>query len=284
MKFIKVVNSIANRLPFSEGVTLTFIRAVPSELRRSVILSCSNSVIMISGVGYTCGPPWTYPSPRVKRLVFGLIDNDSAMNELKVSNWLSKNNILASKVIDVCKLESNELELLDIYSDPYFLDGTSVVPSAFVSTITIPYFVKDTPCLKENWRAAFLNHFNCASLDNAFEYFGIRLANNIRAYQLLGAVNDCLTSDCITIAGELFEFDRFLMPEADFLVSGISISRMLRQKREFYLYLSVMLDAAEMAGVTTSISTIVNFASTNICNNSKQLCGFELELQKFLAN
>jgi len=206
------------------------------------------------------------------------------MNELKVSNWLATNNIPASRVVEVCKLETSELKLLDLDSSPKFPDGTSVEATAVVSTIKIPYFIKDTLCLKSSWRSAFLSYFDCTSLDNAFACFGIRLANNIRAYQLLGAVNDCLTSDSITIAGEILDFDRFLMPEADYLISGISAARMLRQQREFYLYLNVMLDAAEMAGVTSSMLNIANFASTNTEITLAPECGFEIELKRFLTS
>lgn len=266
-----------------------FPRIVSTYHRRSVVIKHrepSDTFLSLKGVGWVHGPPWTCPSPKDDELYFGLMDCSAALRELAVSRWFEGNNVPSSRVRALHKLTPSELALLGVYSPPVFRSGRLVDPVVLVTEVKAMHRVCDyVPRNHGHWLAEF-KRFNCdrsgknLSIDHGLKVFAQHLAESINYYQSLGAVNDSLSPDNVTIAGEVTDYEWIYVPGVP-LPDGWTDSMILeRQMKEAFYYVDVILSLCEGLSTSLSIIEVANLARQVIPDSDT---GFSRGIDNLLA-
>jgi hypothetical protein len=249
-------------------------KIVSSQHRRSIVVSIKenpNIVLSIKGVGWVHGPPWAYNSPKDDQLYFGLLDKKSGLREIAVSDWFQKNEILSTKVIKCVELDRDDLNLLGIKLPPRFKNGIYVEPVALVTESLSQFRVNDfSPAIYPNWLDGF-NKLNSApgnenSSREKIKVFCKKIVHSINRYQYLGATNDTLSADNVTLAGEITDFEWVYVPGIP-LPDGWTDKQLFeRQSKEAAYFIDIILSLCE--GLQTSL-TIKEIATIglNFCSD-----------------
>ena len=240
---------------------------ISSNHRRSIALLKSQGGVatVVKGIGWVHGPPWVYVSPKDLQLCFGLLDWISGNREAKVSNWFESNGLFATRVRFCKLLDPDELSLLGLRAPPRFKDGSLVNPCVLVSDAISALRVDDyVPSRHELWKSEFFR-LNTPSgevgLDpiSAAREFAKKIARNIESYQRLGVVNDSLSPDNVTLAGEVTDFEWVYVPGIP-LPDGSTDSFLDdRQRKEAVYFIDIMVALCEGLGIAVPIETLASW-------------------------
>jgi hypothetical protein len=241
----------------------------------------------MKGVGWVHGPPWVLPSPKDAELVFGLLDGNSASRELLISERLREIGVHATNACHAVPLNEELLRLIGITPDIAFLNGRAVNPVALVVESLSPYRVSDIgPRQIRNWRTEFAKWF-CVGESSITENaklksigaFATLLAASIQKIHDAGGVNDTLSADNVTIAGEITDFEWLYVPPIA-LPDG-STDEMLgaRQRKEAIYFVDVLLVLAEGLECDLTISQAAQMGLDGVRGRIKS-CAFRDELAK----
>jgi hypothetical protein len=228
-------------------------RVVSFQHRRSIVVRKKgnpNFAFSIKGMGWAHGPPWTYNSPKDDQLYFGLLDKKSGLRELAVSEWFKKNKILSTNVIKCLELDEEDLSLLGLTAAPRFKNGIYVEPVVIVTKSLTEFRVNDfSPAIYNDWLENF-NRFNITFdnkilLENKIKLFCKKIVDSINTYQNLGATNDTLSADNVTLAGEITDFEWIYVPGIP-LPDGWTDKQLFeRQSKEAMYFVDVILALCE---------------------------------------
>lgn len=242
-----------------------FPKIISSGHRRSVLLKTDTHpgrCFSLKGAGWVHGPPWAFASPKDAQLYFGLMDRVSGEREMKVSKWFEQNAIHSTRVRFLFPLNKYELSLIGLKPDVKFKNGTRVNPVVLITESQAAYRVDDyNPRSHEEWLKEF-SQSNAGSgnseegLLSCLNEFAGKLAKSINTYQFLGASNDTLSPDNVTVAGEITDYEWIYVPGIPLPDGSTDIMLYERQLKEAIYYVDILLSLAEGLCMNLSIREI----------------------------
>jgi hypothetical protein len=206
--------------------------------------------LSIKGIGWVHGPPWAVLSPKDAELCFGIMDAESARREVQVSNWLLERKCDVTSCLEAVLLSEADLALIGIHEVPTFRNGRLIEPAVLFTQCRSALRVSDwTPRRFEQWQRELEHFFGSSQAVNDKKSlviaFARHLSRTIRQYHALGAVNDTLAADNVTIAGEITDFEWFYVPNIP-LPDGTTDTRLFeRQAKEAIYLIDVLLSLTE---------------------------------------
>lgn len=217
--------------------------------------------LSIKGVGWVHGPPWAVLSPKDQELCFGVMDGYSALREVQVSYWLRGHNCDVTNCLDVVPLSVEDLAIIGVQEYAKFRNGRLIEPVALVTQCRSALRVSDwTPRLLMQWQRELESFFGAEQTDNGKHAivfaFARHLARTIRQYHALGAVNDTLAPDNVTIAGEITDFEWFYVPGIPLPDGTTAINLSERQAKEAIYLIDILLSLTEGLSLDISISDL----------------------------
>lgn len=242
-----------------------FPKIVSSGHRRSILIKTNTHkgrCFSLKGVGWVHGPPWAFVSPKDDQLFFGLMDRASADREIKVSEWFEQAEIHSTRVRYYIPLNEYELSLVGLKPDVKFKNGTMVDPVVLVTESLAAFRVNDyAPQSHKEWLEEFkyLNTIKDKRDDTLIFHlnvFAAKLAKSIDTYQFLGAANDTLSADNVTVAGEITDYEWIYVPGIPLPDGSTDIMLKKRQLKEAFYYVDILLSLADGLSINISIREI----------------------------
>ena len=166
--------------------------------------------VSIKGVGWTLGPVCFFPSPKDSQLYFGLYPLRDGLREWGVSEFLAENDVGASRVLGVATFEPVGFNKI-----PKFQDGSEVEPALLYSSSRTSWRVADLPWMYVSERVQLLEEVAAIcgwSLDFFVRDFCCSLGKTMARYHQLDCINDTLSSDNVTLAAEIVDYEWFTTP------------------------------------------------------------------------
>ena len=282
---IKTANLIMLGHPFLDTILrrleLVPVNGYPKVIstfhRRSIAVKTQefeDKLFILKGIGWSHGPPWTFLSPKDDQLYFGLMDKNSAIRELRISNWFFNAGIHSTRVLKYEILTANELFLFGLNQKTLFKNGREVSPVVLVTESLSAFRVNDfTPRNHKDWLQEFLTHNKPTELDtqdirNFIRNFAKKLVVNIEKYQSLGGVNDTLSADNVTIAGEITDFEWIYVPGIPLPDGWTDKYLFERQEKEAIYYIDIMLALCEGLSVDITIGELASIGCEKLQNNA----------------
>lgn len=211
--------------------------------------------LSFKGGGWTWGERPVLCSRKDDRLVFGLFSRKDAEREIRVSNWLHRHCLRATTVLGCVQLDDTRIFPGEFYADVQYLDGTFVDPVVLVVQSLIPTRVADLGFLSGPTRATWILETCKVTGWNprAFAHdFARTLGSSLACLHLVGATNDILTWDNVTLAAEWTDFEWFYVP-GEPLPDGSAGERLAeRQWKSCIDAFEVVDRLAAFLGLTTS--------------------------------
>lgn len=225
---------------------------------RSMFAMLANGLtVAIKGCGWTLGPPWVHGSPKDAELIFGLLDEASALRELHVSAWLEQAGITAARCVASTRLLPEELKALGAKLDIQYRSGRQLQPSALMTVASSPYRVADL--FSDAREPAMLDlRRTCpgSTPEQVLRCFGHRVCNSVLRYHRLAAVNDTLSSDNVVVSGEVTDFEWFYVPGIP-LPDGTTDQCLEERQHKEGIYLAeVLLQVAIALDIGMSVSAM----------------------------
>ena len=181
----------------------------PLHGRSAWIMDSKWGAVSIKGVGWTIGNICRLPSPKDKRMIFGLYERESAKREWHVSQYLASNKIRSTRVLGYAEnYDQNQVTMK-------FLDGSIVCPTLLYTQSISPWRVADLTWMDEAQKILAFSTITKACLwkDQDFiSSFIATLCNSIAKYHSLGCINDSLSTDNVTLAAEITDLEWFGTP------------------------------------------------------------------------
>lgn len=260
MTAVTLADRILQRIGRS-GVSAN-LNTVSVEHRRALSAAiCDGTWLSLKGVGWAHGPPWVVLSPKDAELCFGLLDGQSALREVEVSRWLRERGCDVTHCVEAISLSEEDLALIGVRELPRFRDGRKIDPAVLLTQCRSALRVSDwTPRRLVEWRAELEQFFGAEAGTSdrkaLVAAFARHLAGTIRRYHALGAVNDTLAADNVTIAGEITDFEWFYVPEIP-LPDGSTDARLSdRQAKEAIYLIDVLLSLCEGLSLDVPIAEL----------------------------
>lgn len=278
---IKTDNSVMKGYPFLETILKRlemvplngYPKVISTFHRRSIAVKtkeCGDKFFILKGIGWSHGPPWTFLSPKDDQLYFGLMDENSAVRELSVSNWFYEAGIHSTRVLKYEILTEAELAMLDLNQKTTFKNGSEVSPVVLVTQSLSAFRVNDfTPRNHEGWLNDFYHYnkpsvFSTQDIRSFIRTFAEKLVSNIERYQALGGVNDTLSSDNVTLAAEITDFEWVYVPGIP-LPDGCTDQCLFeRQEKEALYYIDIMLALCEGLSVDITIKELASIGCESL--------------------
>ena len=217
--------------------------------------------LSIKGIGWVHGPPWVVLSPKDAELCFGFLDGQSARREVEVSRWLRAHDCDVTNCVAAATLSDADLSLVGVQELPRFRNGNMIEPTVLFTQCRSALRVSDwTPRRLAQWLAELEHFFGSNNAPNdkvsLVTAFARHLATTIRRYHSLGAVNDTLASDNVTIAGEITDFEWFYVPEIPLPDGTTDVRLSERQAKEAIYLIDVLLSLTEGLCLDISIAEL----------------------------
>jgi hypothetical protein len=250
--------------------------------RRSISVKCKDqSWISIKGIGWVHGPPWVANSPKDAELYFGLLDSDAGYREWAVSKTINDFGCNSTVCLHCLPLSNLDLNTLGITEPPRFKNGRLINPVALVTRCKTPLRVCDfTPARRKEWLRSVAYFFNSSKSINknnkksVAQTFALNLAASIICYQGHGAVNDTLSADNVTVAGEITDFEWIYVPGIH-LPDGFTDQILVeRQRKEAFYFIDVLISFCDGLDVNVTISDIVTFVTEKYSRHLVESSGF----------
>lgn len=269
-----------NSLGIQEECDLSSFLVPSVKHRRAVSVKKNDgSYISLKGVGWVHGPPYYKMSPTYKTLWYGLMDLESAKKEVQISHELRRVGVDATHVLGYSELTVEDFAALGVDELPTYHDNQYITPVVLATRVRGLYRIRDcTPHTKKNWLELILKEFDPTrgSVVCAAEKLISKIISNIDKYQSYGYVNETLSSDNITIFGEITDFERIVCLQKDGYTNSDAIGR---QKIEAAFFLEVVCHILENCHISPSESfKYINNALDSPCNASSSLTPFMQEL------
>lgn len=260
MTAIALADQILQRIGRS-GISAT-LSTVSVEHRRALSAAVGDGTwLSIKGIGWAHGPPWVVLSPKDANLCFGLLDGQSARREVEVSRWLRDRNCDVTHCLNAISLSEGDLALIGVRELPRFRDGRKIDPAVLLTQCRSALRVSDwTPRRLLQWQAELEQFFGAEASTSdrkaQVDAFARHLAGTIRRYHALGAVNDTLAADNVTIAGEITDFEWFFVPEIPLLDGSTDAGLSGRQAKEAIYLIDVLLSLCEGLSLDVPIAEL----------------------------
>lgn len=182
----------------------------PLHGRSATIFHPNYGNISIKGVGWTLGPIKAYPSPKDKQLYFGLYSLKDGLREFAVSEYLELQKVEATCVHGLATFTPDFG-----CHETFYQDGAPVEPSLLYVKSKSPWRVADLPWLPQQSRAGVISdicNLRGWNQDEFVRDFCEHLSKTMARYHQLGCINDSLSADNVTLAGEITDFEWFMAP------------------------------------------------------------------------
>lgn len=208
--------------------------------RSAVLLKEGVGFIAVKGIGWTSGGPRIMVSPKDPELIFGLLPATDAIREVAVSEWLQDRNLPGAEVLGRATLIGipSSLGHIDL-TNARWLNGRCINPNLLYTRTISPVRVADIPLLNASERGLFFDHAFAEmgwSQSTACYLFCFTLGNSVGRLHAAGCVNDTLSSDNVTICGEILDFEWFTVPGIA-LPDGTSLENLACRQEKEILYL-----------------------------------------------
>ena len=217
--------------------------------------------LSIKGCGWSLGPPWVQLSEKDPELCFGLMDAESAKREIAVSSWLEAQGIEAARSREYVPLQPDELIELGVNTGIRFSNGRAVEPVALFTTAPSSYRVADL--YSDAGRDALVDLYRTSGEEDArevFDSFCTRLVTAVVSYQRLGAVNDTLNVENVTVSGHVTDFEWFYVPGIP-TPDGSTTERLeVRQRKEGIYLAELLLHVGTCLGASTTLASVARRA------------------------
>lgn len=182
----------------------------PLHGRSVTLLHPEFGYLSIKGVGWTIGPVSLHRSPKDQRLYFGLYSVKDGMREWAVSAYLESHHVSATRVYGLASF--NPVIETVVLS---FKDGSFVDPALLYVHSVSPWRVADLPWMDASMRSSVIEEVSRIRGWRP-QYFVMdfceHLAQTMAQYHRLGCINDSLSPDNVTLAGEITDFEWFMAP------------------------------------------------------------------------
>jgi hypothetical protein len=240
--------------------------------------------LSIKGIGWVHGPPWAVLSPKDAELCFGIMDGESARREVQVSNWLRDRKCDVTICLEAVLLSEDDLALIGVHELPRFRNGRLIEPAVLFTQCRSALRVSDwTPRRSAQWQSELQHFFGSdhAAIDkkSLVIAFARHLAGTIRQYHALGAVNDTLAADNVTIAGEITDFEWFYVPEIPLPDGTTDIRLSERQAKEAIYLIDVLLSLTEGLSLEMAIAELA-MAALPLYSVEEGATPFDRQLQE----
>ena len=194
---------IKQDLPTSEPQVIS-----PLHGRSAWIMDKKWGPVSIKGIGWTIGNICQLPSPKDKRMIFGIYGREDAEREWQVSQYLRSNDIRATRVLGYT-------DNFDTQETLNYLDGSPVQATLLYTQSISPWRVADLIWMTDNEKNIAFSEIikTCFwNIEDFIFHFISTLSNNMAKYHSLGCINDSLSADNVTLAAEVTDFEWFGTP------------------------------------------------------------------------
>jgi len=181
----------------------------PLHGRSAWIMNPKWGAVSIKGIGWTIGNIPELPSPKDSRMIFGLYERESAAREWNVSQYLEQNKIRSTHVLGYAE------DINPLKDSLRFIDGSTAHSTLLYTKSISPWRVADLVWMNEIEKKIAFSIIMKACLWNEKDFiscFMSELCNSIAMYHSLGCINDSLSSDNVTLAAEITDFEWFGTP------------------------------------------------------------------------
>lgn len=242
------------------------LRRVSVAHRRALSAAIGDGTwLSLKGIGWAHGPPWVVCSPKDAELCFGLLDGQSALREVEVSRWLRDRDCDVTHCLEAISLSEEDVALIGVRELPRFRNGRKIEPAVLLTQCRSALRVSDwTPRRLAQWQAELEQFFGAATVASdrkaLVAAFARHLAGTIRCYHALGAVNDTLAADNVTIAGEITDFEWFYVPGIPLPDGSTDADLSDRQAKEAIYLIDVLLSLCEGLALDVPIDELAAIA------------------------
>lgn len=282
-----IASKLAGRSTFSKRLARDAVFLCPSTRHgRSLAAPLSDGRwLSIKGCGWNWGPPWVWLSPKDPELCFGLLDRATALREVAVSKWLSENGVQCCRSTLLIDLDGDELALLGLDHNIRFLNGRVILPSALFTVSRASFRIADL--LTESHSAALSQMqalFACTDSARLLHAFVANLVSSVNAYQSLGAVNDSLNAENVTVFGEVTDFEWFYVPGIPTPDGNRDENLVARQQKEGIYLIEVLILFARSIGIRLTVQDAADIAVESFPPLASRPSEFFKQLQEFSRN
>ena len=279
-----VTERLTGRSSLADQVARNAMFCAPS-LRHGRSLSAAladGRWLSVKGCGWNWGPPWVRLSPKDPELCFGLFDAASGQREIAVSAWLQRHEVHASRSESCLELDDDALAALGVDRHIRYRNDTPIRPCALFTTACTSYRVADLWSEARAPATAELRRVLGSDAPAvALSRLAARLAEAVGRYQSLGAVNDTLNPENVTVAGEVTDFEWFYVPGIPTPDGSRDGNLPARQRKEAIYLVETLIVAASALGLPLSVGDaaglVLEVALPNLVDGAPAL-GFMREL------
>jgi hypothetical protein len=194
------------RLPKKENI----FGLTPNHGRVAATSGPKKTAILIKGIGWTLGGPQVLLSEKDDELCFGLYDEESALREIAVSEYIEDLAIPATRVIGYARINDQRLAKVK------FSSGKPISPCLLYTKAQSLLRVSDLIYFDPKQKRELILYI-CIILGiepkKYFDWFCVRLGKTIGMLHEAGGCNDTLDWSNITLAGEITDFEWIYVPK-----------------------------------------------------------------------
>jgi hypothetical protein len=277
-----IAGNALKRLGLAELCDLQSFMIPSVKHRRAITVNMLNGCyISLKGVGWVHGPPFFKMSPTYENLWYGLMDEKSAQKEFEISRDLRNLYVKSTQVLGYSEISHEELELMGVDKLPNYSNGSMIKPVVIATKMNGKYRIRDfTNSNQKEWKRTLINYSEGnESIDIAVKNLVRQIYNNIVLYQFNGYTNETLSSDNVTIHGEITDFERIINIQSSDNLENFK----KKQKAEAAYFYEIIAHILENTEIDPSQCAL--YASDAFKNGFKLFSGstpFEQEIYKTL--